>query len=65
MELAAYNYGSPFLENDPLTGRAESGAVSGSRNNANMGTGADGRPDDEHVPVAAAGGRVLPALRGR
>ncbi len=37
-----YNYGSPFLENDPLTGRAQSGAVSGSRNNANMSTGADG-----------------------
>jgi len=39
-----YNFGKPFLQNDAVRGRAQSGAVTGSRNNANMNTGADGVP---------------------
>ncbi|MDQ3618771.1 MAG: M36 family metallopeptidase [Actinomycetota bacterium] len=38
-----FNFGKPFLENDELLGRAQSGAVAPkSRDNANMGTRPDG-----------------------
>ena len=54
----SFNYGRPFLENDALRGRSQSGAVTGSRNNANMGTGADGQTSTTNMflwqPQAAA-----------
>jgi hypothetical protein len=46
------------LGNDPEQGRAQSGALSGSRNNANQGTGRDGLPPTTNMflwqPVAGA-----------
>jgi hypothetical protein len=54
-----YNFMSPFLENDPVVGRAQSGAITPkSRDNANMNSGADGiRPVTNMFlwqPLAAA-----------
>ena len=54
------------LGNDGLIGNAQSGAATGSRDNANMNTGADGdAPDDEPVRLAAPRRLVLRAVRRR
>ncbi len=54
------NFGAPppFLGNDPLIGRAQSGAITGSRDNANMNTRPDGTSSITNMflwqPIAAS-----------
>ena len=52
--MQVVNLSPAGLGGDAEQGRAQAGALTGSRNNANQGTGAR-RPaaDHEHVPVAA------------
>ncbi len=61
------NFGGPLLGNDPVDGRAQSGAVvPGSRDNANMYDPARRRAfDHQHVPLAAGGGGLLRTVRRR
>ena len=54
------------LGNDGLIGNAQSGAASGSRDNANMNTGADGtHPTTNQFVWQPLAGFVLRALRRR
>jgi extracellular elastinolytic metalloproteinase len=56
--LQAVNLGPAGLGGDAEQGRAQAGAVSGSRNNANQGTGRDGQPPSTNMflwqPVAGS-----------
>jgi extracellular elastinolytic metalloproteinase len=61
------NFGGPLLGNDPVDGRAQSGAVvPGSRDNANMSTQIDGVPSVTNMFLwqPAAGGFYAPCVDG-
>ena len=64
--LQAVNLGPDGLGGDAEQGRAQAGALSGSRNNANQGTGRDGQPPTTNMflwqPIA--GGPYPPCVDG-
>ena len=64
--LQAVNLTPAGLGGDAEQGRAQQGALTGNRNNANQGTAARrAAADHQHVPLAAAGRRAVPAVRRR
>jgi len=64
--LQTHNFGKGGAENDPEVGNAQSGALTGSRNNANQGTPGDGSPGTTNMYVwqPSPAGSYAPCVDG-